>query len=151
MKHTLAAAALYFAIVFAVGFLLGPVRVLLLEPLVGITLAVLIEAPVMLAAIIWAAPYVMRRMKMPPLLPNLLVMGCSAAVLVLLADFAIGVPLRGIAMADQLNYLATPAGGFYLLLVALFALAPAVLARRLSTHAPTSIAQRSERSSATPE
>jgi hypothetical protein len=133
MKHTLAAAALYFAIVFAVGFLLGPVRVLLLEPVVGPTIAVLIEAPFMLVAIIWTAPYVVRRMKMSALIPNLLVMGCSAAALVLLADFAIGIPLRGIALADQFNYLATPAAGFYLVLVALFALAPAVLARPPAT------------------
>jgi hypothetical protein len=130
MTRTLAAAALYFALVFAVGFGLGPVRVLLLEPMVGSTSAVLIEAPFMLAAIVWAARYVSRHMKISPVLPDLLVMGCSAAVLVLLADFAIGLPLRGITMADQLNYLVTPAGRLYLVLVALFALAPAVLARR---------------------
>jgi hypothetical protein len=130
MARTLAAAAFYFAIVFAVGFGLGPVRVLLLEPKVGNTVAVLIEAPFMLAAIALAARYVSRRMKVSAVLPDLLVMGCSAAVLVLLADFAIGLPLRGIAMADQFNYLVTPAGRLYLVLVALFALAPAVIARR---------------------
>jgi hypothetical protein len=129
MTRTLAAAALYFAIVFAVGFGLGPVRVLLLEPIVGNTVAVLIEAPFLLAAIVWAARYVSRRMKVSPVLSDLLVMGCSAAVLVLLADFAIGLPLRGIAMADQFNYLVTPAGHFYLVLVAIFALAPVVIAR----------------------
>ncbi len=130
MARTLAAAALYFAIVFAIGFTLGPVRVLLLEPLVGSTFAVVIEAPFLLAGIVWAAPFVARRMKIPTELPNLLIMGGSAAVLVLLADVAIGLPLRGIAMADQLNYLVTPAGGLYLVLVALFALAPVTLARR---------------------
>jgi hypothetical protein len=110
MPRALAAAALYFAIVFAVGFILGPVRVLLLEPMVGNTFAVVIEAPFLLAAIVWAARHVSCRMKVSPLLPDLLVMGCSAAVLVLLADLAIGLPLRGITMADQLNYLSAPAG-----------------------------------------
>lgn len=129
MIRTLAAATLYFAIVFAAGFVLGPVRGFLLEPLVGNTMAVLIEAPFLLAAIVWAARYVSQRMKISPMLPDLLVMGCSAAALVLLADFAIGLPLRGITMADQFNYLATPAGRLYLGLVALFALAPVILAR----------------------
>jgi hypothetical protein len=135
MARTLAAAALYFAIVFAVGFGLGPVRVLLLEPMVGNTVAVRIEAPFMLAAIALAARFATRRMSLtvvcPDLLvPDLLVMGGSAAVLVLLADFAIGVPLRGIAMAGQFDYLITPAGLIYLILVTLFALAPVVIARR---------------------
>ncbi len=130
MTRTLTAAAHYFALVFAVGFGLGPVRVLLLEPMVGNTVAVLIEAPFMLAAIVWAARYVSRRMQISHVLPDLLVMGGGAAVLVLLADFAIGLPLRGITMADQFNYLVTPAGRLYLVLVAIFALAPVVLARR---------------------
>jgi hypothetical protein len=129
MTRALAAAALYFALVFAVGFILGPVRLLLLEPMVGNTIAVVIEAPFMLAAIVWAARYVSRRMELSLMQPDLLIMGCGAAVLVLLSDLAIGVPLRGITMADQLNYLAAPAGRLYLVLVAVFALAPAVLAR----------------------
>lgn len=129
MTRAFAAAALYFAIVFAIGFGLGPVRVLLLEPMVGNTVAVLIEAPFLLAAIGWAARYVPRRTKISPVPPDLLVMGGSAAVLVLLADFAIGLPLRGITMADEFNYLVTPAGRLYLVLVAIFALAPVVLAR----------------------
>ncbi len=129
MARVLKAAALYFALIFAVGFALGPVRVLLLEPTIGGASAVLIEAPFLLAAIAVAARHVPRRMRIRSSLPDLLVMGCGAAALVLLADLAIGVPLRGIAMADHFNYLTTPAGHLYLILVALFALAPALLAR----------------------
>jgi hypothetical protein len=130
LRRALTAAMLYFTLVFAAGFVLGPVRVFLLEPWAGNTIAVLIEAPFLLAAIVWAERYVARRLHLSPVLADLLVMGGGAAVLVLLADFAIGVPLRGIAMADQLNYLATPAGRIYLILVTLFALAPAMLAYR---------------------
>jgi hypothetical protein len=50
-----AAAALYFTIVFGVGFLLGPIRVLWLEPLVGPTAAALCEAPFLLAAMVIAS------------------------------------------------------------------------------------------------
>ena len=46
----LAAAALYFAIMFATGFVPGPVRVLFIEPWVGSTLAVMLEAPILLVA-----------------------------------------------------------------------------------------------------
>lgn len=45
----LAAALLYFLIVFGVGFLVGPVRVLYVEPRVGSTAAVMLEAPILLA------------------------------------------------------------------------------------------------------
>ena len=50
MRQLPAAVALYFAIVFGVGFLLGPIRVFLLEPRLGATLAVLLEAPLLLIA-----------------------------------------------------------------------------------------------------
>jgi hypothetical protein len=43
-------AVVYFAVVFGVGFAFGPLRVLFLEPRVGSTVAVLIESPVLLAA-----------------------------------------------------------------------------------------------------
>jgi hypothetical protein len=46
----LKAGAVYFTIVFAVGFLLGTVRVLVLVPRVGETAAVMIELPIILAA-----------------------------------------------------------------------------------------------------
>jgi hypothetical protein len=44
------AALRYFGLIFALGFLLGTVRTLLLAPATGATAAVLIELPVMLGA-----------------------------------------------------------------------------------------------------
>ncbi len=44
------AGVLYFGLVFALGFILGTLRVLVLEPRLGSTGAVLLELPVMLAA-----------------------------------------------------------------------------------------------------
>jgi hypothetical protein len=44
------AGALYAIIIFVVGFILGTIRVLLLAPRLGETTAVIIEAPIMLAA-----------------------------------------------------------------------------------------------------
>ena len=60
----LAAATLYFLIVFGVGFLLGPIRVFWLEPRIGPLAAVACETPFLLAATVIAAraaPRVARR------------------------------------------------------------------------------------------
>ena len=47
----LKAAAIYFALVFGAGCVLGPVRILWLVPRVGTRAAELIEMPIMLAVI----------------------------------------------------------------------------------------------------
>jgi hypothetical protein len=43
------AGALYAIVVFSIGFILGTIRVLLLAPRLGETIAVIVEAPVILA------------------------------------------------------------------------------------------------------
>ena len=48
VTRTFQAAAAYFGIVFALGFVLGTLRVLVLAPTLGSTEAVLVEIPVML-------------------------------------------------------------------------------------------------------
>jgi hypothetical protein len=48
--RTTEAGALYATIVFLIGFILGTIRVLLLVPYLGKMTAVIIEAPIMLAA-----------------------------------------------------------------------------------------------------
>ena len=55
------AGAAYFAIVFAVGFVLGALRVTFLAPAVGPLPAVALELPVMLAASWWTCGWLMRR------------------------------------------------------------------------------------------
>jgi hypothetical protein len=60
LSATLGAAARYLGLVFGAGLLLGPARVLLLEPRLGATASVLIEALPMLA-VMWLAARVSRR------------------------------------------------------------------------------------------
>lgn len=55
-----AGGATYFLIVFAVGFVLGIVRMVWLVPRIGARWAELLEIPVMLAVIYWAARWVSR-------------------------------------------------------------------------------------------
>lgn len=60
----LKAAVVYFALVFGAGFLLGFIRVLFAVPRVGERMAELLEAPVMLAVIILAAYWIVRRFQL---------------------------------------------------------------------------------------
>src|SRR5262245_56776337 len=55
------AGALYFAVVFETGFVLGPIRVPWVVPRVGIRAAELMEMPVMLVVVVLAARWIVRR------------------------------------------------------------------------------------------
>jgi len=123
------AGAYYFALVFATGFVLGALRVTVLVPRLGTRTAELAEVPVMLAVTLFAARWVARRLSVPPSARPRLGMGCVALVLLLVAEFGLVLPLRGLTLAE---YLATrdpvSSAAYYASLVVL-ALAPWLLAR----------------------
>ncbi len=125
----LTAAACYFAIVFGAGFMVGPLRVLFLEPRLGETWGTLCEAPILLAVIIIAARWLPPRFDLTKS-SQLAAMGVIALVLQQAADFALGRLLRGITPAEQLAHFATPAGTIYAALVIAFAVIPLVANRR---------------------
>jgi hypothetical protein len=130
-----AAAVLYFLIVFGTGFVLGPVRVFWLEPRLGETMAVLCETPFLLAAMAAAAHWLPRRLGLTANIKSLAAMGLGALVLQQLADFAVGGFLRGITPAQQIAHFATPGGVIYLALLIIFAAMPALMSlpnRRLA-------------------
>jgi hypothetical protein len=120
----LSAAALYFVIVFAAGFLLGSVRVLWVEPKLGLALAVLCESPLLLAVMMLAARWAPNVLAMDKNTASLLLMGAIALVLQQAADFLVGARLRGITVAQQLAYFATKAGSIYAFLLIAFAIMP---------------------------
>lgn len=97
----LRAAALYFALVFLLGFALGSVRVLLVIPHLGESLAVLLELPVMLALSWWVCAYVLRRVRVPTDSASRLLMGGSALLLLLLAEFVLSVWVFGRTPAEH--------------------------------------------------
>jgi hypothetical protein len=121
------AAVLYSLIVFGVGFILGPVRVLWLEPLIGRTAATLCEAPLILAAMMFAALWVPSKIGMGADTWSLVNMGLMALGILILADVSVGTAIRGITWTAQFAYFATPAGLIYLGLLAVFALMPALI------------------------
>jgi hypothetical protein len=126
----IAAAALYFIIVFAVGFMLGPIRVLWLEPRVGPTIAAACEAPFLLAAMAVAARWVPRAVRLPRDWVSLLATGAGALVLQQFADFAVGIGLRGVSPWEQLAQFTTPQGLIYAALLVAFVVMPLLLNRR---------------------
>jgi hypothetical protein len=125
------AAAVYFALVFAAGLLLGPVRVIWLEPWLGNAIAVLLEAPFLVAAMWFAAYAAPRWVGVTGKWPSFLAIGLVALVLQQIADLAVGFGLRGMTLRDQLAHFTRPAGMIYAATLVVFALMPLVRMRRV--------------------
>jgi hypothetical protein len=125
-----AAALLYFAFVFGVGFVLGPIRVLWLEPRLGPIVAAICEAPFLLCAMVVASRWVPGVVRMGQDFASLALMGLGALALQRVADFAVGIGLRGISPSQQLAHFATPQGLVYAALLAAFVVMPLLLKHR---------------------
>ena len=123
------ATLLYFAVVFGTGLVLGPVRVLWLEPRVGPAIAELIEAPFLVIAMVGAARWIPKIARTTENLRSSAFIRVGALVLLLMADFTVGYSLRGLALPEQLARFATAPGVIYAILLLLFALMPVLLKR----------------------
>ena len=123
MRVTLAM-LFYFGLVFGTGFLLGPIRVLWLEPRFGPIIATACEAPFMLLAILVAARWVPRVLNIQRDSKALILIGVGSLLLLQIADFTIGFWLRGITPKEQSVQLLTGQGNIYAALLALFAIMP---------------------------
>lgn len=99
MLRILRLSLLYFGLVFGAGFLLGVVRVLLLEPRFGTRVSELLEMPVMLLVIWVAAGWLTRRFNHLSTVEWLSI-GALAVLEVLAADVAVGVFLRGMTLVE---------------------------------------------------
>lgn len=128
--QVLRGAAIYFGVVFGIGFVLGPFRVLLLEPRVGDRAAQLIEAPVMAAAILLAGRWVGRRFCRCGRSGSSLAVGLLAVGFALTADVGVGVLLRDMTFAEVFTNRDPVAGVVYYALLGLCAIAPWLFAAR---------------------
>ena len=124
------AGALYFALVFGAGFLLGAFRVLVVVPRLGTRTAELIEAPIMLAVTFLAARWIVRRLAVPPVPARRLAMGAIALALLLAAEFGVVLGLRGLSLREYFATLDPVSGTVYYALLGVFALMPLFVARR---------------------
>jgi small-conductance mechanosensitive channel len=122
----------YAILTFAVGFALGTVRVLLVVPRMGPTVAVLLEVPVILAASWWISRLCVARFKVSRAVAARLVMGLVAFLVLMLAEVTLSALLFGRSVTGYLASLTTLAGAIGLaaqLAFAGFPLIQATLAR----------------------
>ena len=121
--------AVYFALVFAVGFFLGTIRVLAIEPRFGERCAELAETPLMLIAIILSARFVVRRYPATRRAAYI-VSGGVALLLLVLVEFSVVLGIRGLSLSEYFAERDPVAGSVYVLMLLLFAAMPWALGGR---------------------
>jgi hypothetical protein len=126
----LKAGVLYFLFVFGAGFVLGPIRILLVVPRLGTRVAELLEAPIMFVIAIVAARQIVRRLAVPLKPSSRLGMGGIALGLMLIAEFTLVLWLRGLSIREYLAGRDAVAGTVYYVMLAAFAIMPFLVARR---------------------
>ena len=124
------AGALYFALVFGAGFVLGTIRTLLVVPRFGTRMAELMEAPLMLAVTVVAARWIVLRQ--PVSLPTVakLGMGCIALGFMLIAEFGFVLWLRGLSVREYLATRDPVSATVYYVMLGAFAVMPLLVAKR---------------------
>ena len=125
------AAAIYFGLVFGIGFMLGPIRVLWVVPRIGERNAELIESPLMLIAVFLAARWTVNRFSVAAVRLNSVAVGIIALGLLLVAEILAAQWVRGISLSQYIQNREPVSGTVYLLMLTAFALMPWLVARRL--------------------
>lgn len=126
----LKAGALYFAVVFGAGFVVGTVRTLWVVPRFGTRTAELMESPIMFVVTVVAARWVARRLALPPDAATRLGVGLIALGLLLVTEFTVVLWLRGLTIREYFASRDPVSGTVYFLLLGIFALMPLLVARR---------------------
>jgi hypothetical protein len=125
----LSAACAYFASIFALGFVVGAVRTIALEGVLGAFFATALEVPVMLAAAWMMCARIVRMFAIKPHLADRMVMGCGAFVLLMAAEFTLGAYGFGRPLSRQLEALREPGPALGLAAQLLFAAVPGLQLR----------------------
>ena len=120
----------YFALVYAAGFLLGTLRALVLAPRLGERWAELLELPLMLVVVLWAARRSVHDLHSRA---RAVALGGLALALLLAAELVGAALLRDQGPAEFLLDRDPLAGAAFALSLLVFGLAPAWFARRPSS------------------
>jgi type IV secretory pathway TrbD component len=126
----LKAGALYFAIVFGAGFVLGPIRILWVVPRFGTRVAELMETPIMLVVTFLAARCIVRRLAVPAKASSRLGMGCVGLGLMLVAEFGLVLWLRGLSISEYVASRDPVSGTVYYVMLGVFCIMPLFVAAR---------------------
>ena len=129
MRRSILAGITYFAVVFAVGFALGTIRVLWLAPRFGERLAELAETPLMIAASWLSARWIVGHLAAPVSLGERAVIGATGLALLLALEFGVVRSLRGLTLAEVLGGRDPVAFAVYALALAMYALMPLCVRR----------------------
>jgi hypothetical protein len=117
----------YFGVVFAIGFALGVVRVLVAVPAVGERVAELVEMPVMIAASVAAAVWLVRRFRLG--VGSAALAGLLALALLVGAEIFVVLGLRGLTLSEYVASRDPLAGIAYVAALGVFTVAPPAVAR----------------------
>lgn len=120
------AAIAYFAIAFAVGFVLGGLRELVLVPRIGETIAVAAELPIMLAVSWIACRQVVAHFSVGDAWAPRLVMGGGAFTFLMAAEFGVSVLAFDRTVVQHIATYRTPASALGLAAQIFFALIPVI-------------------------
>src|ERR1700739_3888154 len=114
------AGAIYFALVFGAGFVLGTIRTLWVVPRIGTRTAELMEMPIMLAVTIVAARRTVLPLSVPMIWSARIEMGCIALTLMLIAEFGFVLWIRGLSITGYLATRDRVSGTVYYLMLVVF-------------------------------
>ncbi len=126
--QSLSAGALYFAAVFAAGFVLGVLRTLVLLPRIGPLLAVLVELPIILGFAWLVSARILRLLRLSS--AEAAGMGAVAFALLMLGETAISTLLSSRSLAEHLSMYAQLPHALGLAGQVAFAAFPRIQARR---------------------
>lgn len=129
MSRAFVAGVAYFTIAFGLGFVLGSLRVMLVEPRIGPFGAVLIEIPIMLVASWVVCRWLIDRLSLRTLRTRL-AMGAWAFTLLQAGEFALSTVLFGGSPATYLESLLSTAGLLGLAAQIAFGAFPVLRSRR---------------------
>jgi hypothetical protein len=127
----LRAALRYYALVFGAGFVLGVLRVTLAVPRLGTRWAELLEMPVMLMVIVFAARSVERRDALPREASIRLAVGGVALALLLATEIGLTLALQPGSLQDAIAARDLVSSSVYMAMLLVFALMPWWQGRRL--------------------
>ncbi|MFD0916428.1 hypothetical protein ACFQ14_08420 [Pseudahrensia aquimaris] len=120
----------YFACVFAVGFALGTLRVLVVAPALGELMAVAVELPFMLLASWVLCRMIVSKAGVPHRVADRLLMGGAAFALLSAAEISLGLFGFGLTLADYFASLVSAEGALGLLAQLIFAFIPLMQMKR---------------------
>lgn len=132
--RALKAGVIYFLLVFAVGWILGPIREIWAVPHLGRMPAMLTEAVIMLIAMFISARWVVHRFKVHQTLATTIPIGLVALRILLPAEIAGVLWVRRLSLQEYLASFVTGPGDMSLLMFLLFAAMPTLVSLKRGGH-----------------